>query len=74
MSNKELYNILLDRTISYLIEEKEIMVNSLEDMVINDLSFKDLTPKEVEQINRTRRSIAQYYDLICDLEKLRKEV
>lgn len=74
MSNKELYNILLDRTISYLIEEKEIMVNSLEDMVINDLSFKDLTPKEVEQINRTRRSIAQCYDLICDLEKLRKEV
>ena len=75
---KNYYNVYIDKFINDLIAEKDEIV---EDITTIATSFEyqgeipkflDLKSKEVEMINSQRNNIGAIYQLINDLEKLRK--
>lgn len=64
MTDKE----IVRKTINFLIEEKEIMNDHINDIIYLAYNGKDLTEKELANINRTRKAIDYIYDIIEKLE------
>lgn len=76
--NKEFYNAYVNQFIKQLIEEKERVV---EDIIEISSTFEthgkmpkslDLSKDEIRRINLLRNSMGALYQLIEDLEKLKK--
>lgn len=59
---------IVDKTINFLIEEKELMNDNINDIIYLAYNGRDLTEKELNDINRTRKSIECIYKIIDKLE------
>lgn len=59
---------IVRKTIDFLIEEKEFMNDNINDIIYLAYNGRDLTEKELNDINRTRKSIEYIYKIIDKLE------
>lgn len=59
---------IVRKTINFLIEEKEFMNDNINDIIYLAYNGRDLEEKELNDINRTRKSIEYIYKIIDKLE------
>lgn len=59
---------IVRKTIDFLIEEKEFMNDNINDIIYLAYNGRDLKEKELDDINRTRKSIEYIYKIIDKLE------
>lgn len=73
---KEYYTKLINKQISYLIEEKDNLSNEISEIAtyISDFEPIDLGRLEIGAINEKRRQMKVIYILIEDLEALKSRV
>ena len=64
LTDKEIVN----KTIKFLIEEKEIINDYINGIVYDEYNNRDLTTKDLNEINKSRKSIDYIYKIIDKLE------
>ena len=72
------YNNLINKEISFLIEKKDDYCSEIMEIATHLGDFEtenvDLDRLDISAINEKRRTMKAIYDLISDLDKLKKEV
>ena len=75
--NKEYYNNCINRVIQFLIEEKETYCEEITEIATHlgdyESDNKNLDRLNLGAINDKRNNMGAIYELIADLEKLRKD-
>lgn len=65
--------VIIDRTIKFLIDEKQKLNESIDDIIYSDMGY-ELTERELKEINDIKKEIQYIYELIGKFEMRESEL
>lgn len=65
--------VIIDRTIKFLIDEKQRLNESIDDIIYSDMGY-ELKEKDLKEINNIKKEIQYIYELIGKFEMREMEL